>query len=69
MPTSTFHSGLPFMSHAASTPTDPKSATTRVPSVTGVEFACADLVWRFTFGTPTCATCSHRIFPDLRSSA
>ena len=66
---STVHSSLPFMSHATSRPMLPNSAMTRVPSVTGVELACVDLVWRFTFGTPLNATRSQRIFPLVLSSA
>ncbi len=55
------------MSQAASSPMDPKSATTCVPSVAGVEFACDALVWRFTFGRPVNAVLSHRIFPVFLS--
>ena len=55
------------MSQAARIPIDPKSATTRVPSVTGVEFAWLALVWRLTFGAPVNAVRSHRIFPLVLS--
>src|SRR5918993_1209869 len=68
-PTSVFQSSLPFMSQAMSMPIEPSTATTCVPSVTGVELACVDLVCRFTFGTPTCAVFSQRILPVALSSA
>ena len=51
------------MSHAASIPIEPNIATTRRPSVTGVEFAWLDFVWRFTFGAPLKASRSQRILP------
>ena len=51
-PTSVFQSGLPSMSQAASMPIEPNSATTRGPSVTGVELAWLDFVCRLTFGRP-----------------
>ena len=62
-PTSVCQSGLPSMSQAASMPIEPNIATTRRPSVTGVEFAWLDLVCRFTFGAPLKASRSHRILP------
>ena len=51
-PMSVFQSGLPSMSQAASMPIEPNIATTRRPSVTGVEFAWLALVCRLTFGAP-----------------
>ena len=52
VPRSTRHSSLPLTSHATSRPADPNTATTRRPSVTGVELAWLLLVWRFVLGAP-----------------
>ena len=43
-PTSVCQSGLPSISQAASIPMEPKLATTRRPSVAGVELAWLDFV-------------------------
>ena len=61
-PMSTCQSGLPSMSQAASMPIEPNIATTRRPSVTGVEFAWLALVCRLTFGTP-CRRRAPEILP------
>src|SRR5688572_7919624 len=54
------------MSNAKS-PSDPSIATRCVPSVASVELACVDLVWRFTFGTPSCIFVSKSTLPVLAS--
>ena len=63
-PMSVFQSGLPSMSQAASMPIEPNIATTRLPSVTGVEFAWLALVCRFTFGAPVKASAPTGSFPS-----
>ena len=62
-PRSTRHSSLPSKSHAISRPADPNTATTRRPSVAGVELAWLLLVCRLVFGAPVNAVRSHRTFP------
>src|SRR6185436_20497920 len=62
-PRSTRQSSLPLKSHATSTPADPNTATTRLPSVTGVELAWLLFVCRSVPGDLFTAVRSQRIFP------
>src|SRR5579859_5427395 len=67
-PRSFFHRSFPSMEYAKR-PSEPKYATTTLPSVTGVGDAWEDLGWRLVWGVPWCAVCSHRIFPVFLSKA
>src|SRR5688500_489200 len=46
----------------------PNIATMCLPSVTGVELACVDFVWRLVRGVPLNTSRSHCTFPVARSS-
>src|SRR5262249_38161726 len=67
-PRSFFQRSFPSTEYANS-PSEPKYATTTLPSVTGVGDACDDFGCRLVLGTPWCAVCSHRIFPVFLSRA
>src|SRR5262245_45795253 len=48
-------------------PSEPKCATTILPSVAGVAEAWLDFGWRFVLGTPSCATFSQSTLPVFLS--
>ena len=68
MPRSARHNSLPFTSQAMSNPIDPNAATTRRPSVAGVELACVAFGCLAVFGVPENAVRSQMIFPVALSS-
>ena len=53
----------------AATPSEPRTATTVRPSVTGVEFAWLDFTWRVARGTPECTSFdqSSRAVPGVEA--
>src|ERR1022692_3023845 len=67
-PRSFFHRSFPSVEYATS-PSDPKYATTTLPSVTGVGEACDDFGCRLVLGTPWYAICSHSTLPVFLSRA
>src|SRR5262249_2901829 len=66
LPRSFCHSSLPFMSRQYS-PSAPKKATRRLPSVTSVVFACEAFSWRTVPGLAVRMDCSHFCLPDFLS--